>query len=93
MRGAGSSSPRVAVASLMQETNTFSPIPTTVDLFDSYYIHRGEEMRTGYGAARVEVPGVFATLDAAGIEAVPLIAAYAAAAGAMTRAAFEDLVG
>lgn len=85
--------PRVAVASLMQETNTFSPIPTTVDLFESYYIHRGEEMWTGYGAARVEVPGVLATLGKAGFDAVPLIAAYAAAAGAMTRTAFEDLVG
>lgn len=84
--------PRVAVASLMQETNTFSPIPTTVDLFESYCIHRGDEMLAGYGAARVEVPGVLATLDAAGIDAVPLIAAYAAAAGPMTRATFEDLV-
>jgi microcystin degradation protein MlrC len=96
MTGRGSTPPRrgqrVAVASLMQETNTFSPIPTTVDLFESYYIHRGDEMRSGYGAARVEVPGIFATLDAAGAEAVPLIAAYAAAAGSMTRAAFEDLM-
>lgn len=94
MAGSGfTSSPRrIAIASLMQETNTFSPIPTTVELFESYYIYRGAEMRTGFGAARVEVPAVFATLDAAGIEAVPLMAAYAAAAGPLTRRDFEALV-
>lgn len=84
---------RIAVASLMQETNTFSPIPTTVALFESYYIHRGAEMLSGYGDARVEVPAVFETLEDAGIEAVPLMAAYAAAAGPLTRAAFDALVG
>ncbi|WP_341860883.1 M81 family metallopeptidase [Gymnodinialimonas sp. 57CJ19] len=84
--------PRVAVASLMQETNTFSPIPTTVAVFEEYYIHRGDAMRDGYGAARVEVPGVFAGLTAAEIDVVPLIASYAAAAGPITRPAFEELV-
>jgi microcystin degradation protein MlrC len=84
---------RIAVASLMQETNTFSPIPTTVAVFDSYFIHRGDELFTGYGAARVEVPAIMATLRAAGHEPVPLIAAYAAAAGTVTRAAFDALVG
>ena len=83
---------RVAVASLMQETNTFSPIPTTVELFESYYIHRGSELQTGFGAARVEVPAVLATLEAAGIEPVPLMAAYAAAAGPLSRNEFERLV-
>lgn len=83
---------RIAIASLMQETNTFSPIPTTVALFQSYYVHRGAEMFTGYGAARVEVPAIISTLRAAGHEPVPLIAAYAAAAGTVTRAAFDTLV-
>lgn len=76
----------------MQETNTFSPIPTTVELFEDYYIHRGAEMRTGFGAARVEVPAVMATLERAGLEVVPLMAAYAAAAGPMQRADFDALV-
>ena len=84
---------RIAVASLMQETNTFSPILTTVALFQSYYIHRGDALFTGYGAARVEVPAIMATLRAAGHVPVPLIAAYAAAAGTVTRAAFDALVG
>ena len=48
---------KIAIASLMQETNSFSPLPTTVATFESYYMLRGDELLTGYGEARVEVPG------------------------------------
>jgi microcystin degradation protein MlrC len=83
---------RVAVGSIMQETNSFSPLPTTLDVFRSYYVHHGDELLTGYGAAQVEVPAIFATLRAAGCVPVPLVAAYAAAAGTVTRDCFETLV-
>jgi microcystin degradation protein MlrC len=84
---------RIAIASLMQETNTFSPAPTTLATFDSYYRLYGEEMLGGYGAARVEVPGFLEVLAEAGATPVPLLAAYAAAYGPMTRACFDTLVG
>ena len=84
---------RVAIASLMQETNTFSPLETTIAVFESYYVLRGEQLRTGYGPARVEVPGMLAVLDAAGVEAVPLYAAYAAASGTVVRRDFDVMVG
>ncbi|QIG49338.1 M81 family metallopeptidase [Nordella sp. HKS 07] len=84
---------RIAIASLMQESNSFSPLKTTVETFASYYLLHGEEMLTGYGEARTEVPGFFAVLAKAGAEAVPLIAAYAAASGTVTRQAFDTLVG
>jgi microcystin degradation protein MlrC len=81
--------PRIAIASLMQETNTFSPIPTTRSVFETYYVLRGEELLQGYGPARVEVPAFLDVLRAAGAMPVPLFAAYAAAAGSCTRETFE----
>lgn len=83
---------RVAVASIMQETNSFSPIPTTADLFRSYYLLRGDELETGYVDARVEVPAILATLRAAGHVPVPLLATYAAAAGTVTRACLDEIM-
>ncbi|EAR52740.1 hypothetical protein OG2516_00899 [Oceanicola granulosus HTCC2516] len=77
----------------MQETNTFAPTPTTLDTFRSYYVLRGDELETGYGDARVEVPAMLATLRDAEIAPVPLLAAYAAASGTVTRATFDALVG
>ena len=84
---------KIAIASLMQETNSFSPLPTTVATFESYYLLRGPELFTGYGEARVEVPGFLATLRAAGATPVPLLAGYAMASGTVTREAFDCLVG
>jgi microcystin degradation protein MlrC len=84
---------RIAIASLMQESNSFSPLPTTIETFESYFIHRGAEILTGYGEALTEVPGFLSVLAETGTEPVPLIAAYAAASGTVTRAAFDALVG
>ena len=85
--------PRIAIASLMQESNSFSPLPTTVETFESYYLLRGDEILSGYGEAKTEVPGFLDVLAAAGATPVPLLAAYAAASGTVTRAAFDALVG
>lgn len=84
---------RIAIASLMQETNTFSPISTDVALFESFYLLHGDEMLTGYDGAQVEVPAMMAVLREAGYTPVPLLAGYAAAAGPVTRAAFDWIVG
>ena len=84
---------RIAIGSLMQEANTFVPFRTDLDTFRSVYLHRGAEMLTGYGAARVEVPAFFDVLREAGIDAVPLLAAHGGSNGPVTRAAFDTLVG
>ncbi len=84
---------RIAIGSLMQETNTFVAFKTTVETFEAFYLHRGEAMFTGYGAARVEVPAFMSVLREAGAEIVPTLGAYAGASGTVTRAAFDSLVG
>jgi microcystin degradation protein MlrC len=84
---------RIAIASLVQESNTFSPMRTTVETFASYYLLHGEEILSGYGKARTEVPGFLAELAERGATPVPLLAAYAAAGGTVTRTAFDALVG
>jgi microcystin degradation protein MlrC len=83
---------RIAIASLVQESNSFSPLPTTVETFASYYLLRGDEILSGFGEARTEVPGFLAALAERDATPVPLFAAYAAASGAVTRNAFDALV-
>ncbi|MBI1777067.1 MAG: M81 family metallopeptidase [Proteobacteria bacterium] len=84
---------RIAVGALIEEANTFSPLKTTVETFQQYYLLRGQELFTGFGAAQVEVPGFLSVLQPAGVEIVPLLAASAAASGPLTRATFEALAG
>lgn len=83
---------RVAIGSMMQETNTLVPFKTTLDTFKSYYLRRGQEVLDGYGAAKVEVPGFLSVLREAGIEPVPLLATHAMAGGYVTREAFGTLL-
>ena len=83
---------RIAVGQIFQETNTFSPRPTTLETFESVYLWRGKQLLTAFGDARVEVPGFLAVLQRAGVEPVPLLAANALASGKVTRAAFENLM-
>lgn len=84
---------RIAIGQIVQETNSFSPVPTTLKTFESVFLRRGDEMFSGFGDSRIEVPGFLAILRQQGVEPVPLLAASALAGGAVTRAAFETLVG
>lgn len=84
---------RIAIGSLMQETNTFVPFRTDMETFRSVYLHRGEAMLSGFGTARVEVPAFLDVLRANNIAPVPLLAGHAGSNGPVTRDCFDALVG
>lgn len=84
---------RIAVGSMMQESNTFSPVPTGVDEFAADYLWYGDELLEGYQAARVEGSAFLDALREAGATPVPLLAAHACSGGPVTRAAFDHLLG
>ena len=84
---------RIAIGSLMQETNTFVPFATTLRTFEAFYLYRGDEMLSRYGAARVEVPAFVSVFRNAGAEVVPTLAAHAGASGIVARADFDVLLG
>lgn len=83
---------RIAIGQFSQESNTFSPRPSTLETFQSVYLWRGKELLTAFGDSRVEVPGFIDALKDAGVEPVPLIAASAWAGGPVTRTAFESIM-
>jgi microcystin degradation protein MlrC len=83
---------KIAIGSLMQETNTFAPVKTTLETFRSYYLLYGDELLTGYKNARVEVPAFIDVLREANVEIAPLLAGFAAASGVLTRFTFDELV-
>ena len=83
---------RIAIAEFKQETNTFVPFTTTVKTFEDQYLHRGDDMLTAFGNARLEVPGALDACRAAGATALPLLATMAMASGTVERASFEILM-
>lgn len=84
---------RIAIGSIIQESNTFAPILAGLESFTSEYFYRDEEVVHGLAGARVEVSGMLSVLRAAGAEAVPLIATHACSGGPVERAAFDQMLG
>ncbi|MEZ5360924.1 MAG: M81 family metallopeptidase [Bryobacterales bacterium] len=85
-----SKSKRIAVASIMQESNTFSPVGTRYDDFAPVFGKTALEKHRG---KLTEMGGFLATLERAGVEPAPVCAAWAITAGRMLRADFERLCG
>lgn len=83
---------RIAIGTLFQETNTFSPRPTTIESFESVYLWRGADVFSKLRKARIEIPGILSVLEPKGIEAIPLIATSALASGIVKRETFELLM-
>jgi len=83
--------PRIAIAQLIQESNSFSPLLTTMAAFENCYLLRREELLTSEN--RAEIAGFTSVLMSRGATPVPLLAAMALSGGPLTRATFDSLVG
>ena len=81
--------PRIGVASLVQETNTFSPKPT---VWDDYTVLVGEDASGSLAGTNTEFAGAVAQVEQIGAEVEPLLAAWALPSGRVTDGTFERLV-
>jgi microcystin degradation protein MlrC len=79
---------RVAIGEIKQESNSFSPLPTTLDSFADGYLLYGEEIGTRLRNTNSEVGG-FLSLD--GAETIPTVAAWSLSGGPLGRDTFAFL--
>ncbi len=84
----GWSGPRIGVASIVQETNTFSPRPT---VWGDYTVLVGQEELDALGGTNTEYGGAVAELERLGAEPVPLVAAWSLPSGVLEDNAFLRL--
>lgn len=82
---------RVGLIGLFHESNTFIPEGTTLDQYRQTTFLLGEEIRKQYGNAHHEMTGFLQTLEAAGVEAVPILLAHTAPWGTVTDETRESL--
>lgn len=85
---------RVAIGGFMQETNSFSPVPTTTAEFEAEYLVRGDDILGGFEDTNSEIAGFLAACGAApAVEVVPLLAAAANSGGELKADAFAEIGG
>jgi microcystin degradation protein MlrC len=81
---------RVAIAGFSHESNTFSSQPTTLEDFG---VRAGEQLIGHYQDTFSEMAGFIAGAREHHFELVPILSAGATPANAVTRQAYEELVG
>ncbi|GIF53425.1 microcystin degradation protein MlrC [Asanoa ferruginea] len=82
---------RVAVASIIQETNTFSPQPSAMDDFTSQGLWVGAAAAGRSEGTNTEIAGALARLAEEGVEGVAIVRAWAMSGGVLEEAALRHL--
>jgi microcystin degradation protein MlrC len=84
---------RVAVLGFHHESNTFAPVPASLDRFLAGGVTEGDEIVDRYGSSQATMAGFLELRDRDGVECTPLIHADLNPMGTITEEAFEHLVG
>ncbi len=85
---------RIALAGLVQESNSFSPVPGSWLHFGPGQVLRGQELFDQLGATRSEVGGVLDVARSLALDVVPvLVASASASAGPLRSDVFATLLG
>ena len=84
-------SPRIGVGGISHETNTFSPVPTTLDAFRARAYLIGDAVVQQGRGTRNALGGIIDAATEAGATLVPTLFASAMPGGVVSREAFEHL--
>lgn len=85
---------RIAVAGLSHESNTFSPVPASLEQFETAGILQGQAIVDEYAASSATISGYLALAEEADdVELVPLEFSRITPMGPITPEAFETLCG
>jgi microcystin degradation protein MlrC len=82
---------KIAIAAIIQETNTFSPVPATLDHFRGVFYLTGEEIPNRLSDSSTEISGFYEVLRNTEHEIVPTVAAMAVSGGPLTRTTYQEL--
>lgn len=83
---------RILTGCLMQESNTFSPLRSTLDTFRAGCLLSGPASLSAFEGRGIEVSGFLAAAEREGVELVPTLSAWASSGGPMDAADFHRLV-
>ena len=82
---------RIAVGCIGHETNTFSPVATTIDNFKKGSYHRDGEIITTFRGTRTITGGFLDVAEQLNLQPVPLLWTFATPSGTVAHTAYETL--
>ena len=82
---------QIAAGCIGHETNTFSPVLTTIDNFKKGSYHRGDEIINAFRGTRTITGGFLDVAEQLNLQPVPLLWAFATPSGMVEHAAYQTL--
>ena len=82
---------RIAVGCIGHETNTFSPVPTTLDSFKKGGYYRGDEIMDVFRGTRTITGGFLAAAEQFNLQPVPLLWTFATPSAVVEQTAYQAL--
>ena len=82
---------RIAIGCIGHETNTFSPVVTTLDNFKKGSYHRGDEIIAAFRGTRTITGGFLDVAEQLNLQPVPLLWTFATPSGIVEHAAYQTL--
>ena len=82
---------RIAIGCIGHETNTFSPVTTTINNFKKGSYHRGDEIIDAFRETRTITGGFLDVAGQLNLQPVPLLWTFATPSGMVEHAAYEVL--
>ena len=82
---------RIAVGCIGHETNTFSPVVTTLDNFKKGSYYRRDEIITAFRGTRTITGGFLDVADQLNLQPIPLLWTFATPSGMVEHAAYQTL--
>ena len=82
---------RIAVGCIGHETNTFSPVATTIDNFKNGSYHRGDEIIAAFRGTRTITGGFLDVAEQLNLQPVPLLWAFATPSGMVEQTTYQTL--
>ena len=82
---------RIAVGCIGHETNTFSPVATTIDNFKKGSYHRDDEIIAAFRGTRTITGGFLDVAEQLNLQPVPLLWTFATPSGMVAHTAYETL--
>lgn len=82
---------RIGIGSIMQETNTWSPVQCETEDFTCHGLYVGPTILDACAGTNTELGGALTAIEARGDTPVPLVRAWASSSGRVARTTFDEL--
>ena len=83
---------KIVVAEFHQESNSFNPIPCTIDYFKSGRIYEGEDIRAHLFDKPCAVAGILDAIDEANVQAIPAYSMFTMSGGPVDHSVVEHFI-